>query len=71
MRNIFKNAIKRKGGLTRTVGGKPSEHMESVKKLAKDGTPLQKKQANFFLNILNKSKKKSRGRLLKRIKGEN
>lgn len=69
MKNIFKKIVKNKGGLTQTIGGKPSENMEIVKKLAKNGTALQKKQANFFLNILNKSKKKSRGSLFKRIKG--
>lgn len=48
----IKKAIKRPGALTRLVGGKPSEHMDKVRELAKSGTPLQKKQANFYLNIL-------------------
>lgn len=45
-------AIKRPGALTRAVGGKPSENTGKVKKLASKGTPLQKKQAGYFLNVL-------------------
>ena len=57
-RILFKKAIKRKGALTKAVGGKPSEHMAKVEELAKSGSPLEKKEANFYLNILRKGKKK-------------
>jgi len=48
----FAHAIKRPGALTALVGGKPSEHIGTVRNIAATGTPLQKKQANFYLNIL-------------------
>lgn len=46
--------IKRPGALTADVGGKPSQHMAAVRQLAASGTPLQKKQANYYLNVLSK-----------------
>jgi len=64
-RSVFKNAIKRRGALTRLVGGKPSEHEDRVHELAEHGTSLQKKEANFYLNIL---KKKRKSPLTKRMK---
>ena len=48
----FKDAIKRPDALTRLVGGPPSKNIAKVRKIAATGTPLEKKQANFFLNIL-------------------
>ena len=44
--------IKRPGALTEAVGGKPSKNMKKVRKLAKDGTTLQKQQANYYINYL-------------------
>lgn len=51
-KNFIKDAIKRPGALTKAVGGKPGKNMSKVRELAKSGTPLQKKQANFFLHVL-------------------
>lgn len=49
---FIQSAIKREGALTKLVGGKPSENVAKVKRIAQTGTPLQKRQANFFLNVL-------------------
>lgn len=54
---FIKKSIKRPGGLTENVGGKPSKNIDKVKYLSEHGTPLQKKQANFYLNVLRKSSK--------------
>lgn len=51
------NAIKRPGALTAAAGGKPSHKKKKVRSLAAHGTPLQRKQANFYLNVLAKSKR--------------
>ena len=51
-KNFIQKAIKRPGALTKAVGGKPSEHLSKVKELMKSGTPLQKKQASFYMNVL-------------------
>ena len=59
--NIKKRApivIKRKGALTKRVGGKPSQNIAKVKKIAATGSPLAKKQANLFLNVLNPAAKR-------------
>ncbi len=56
--DFIKNAIKRPGALTKRVGGKPSEHIGKVKQLAKHGSPLAKRQANFFLHVLRPLSKK-------------
>ena len=52
VKKFIKDAIKRPGALTKAVGGKPSDNKKKVSKLAKDGTALQKKQANFYMNVL-------------------
>jgi len=45
--------IKRPGALTaRLKGKKPGKNIAAVKKIAKTGPPLAKKQANFALNVL-------------------
>lgn len=49
------DAIKRPGELTADVGGKPSQHLDRVRALAQNGTPLQKKEAQFYLNVLAKT----------------
>lgn len=48
--------IKRPGRLTKLVGGKPADHMAKVNQLAKNGTPLEKKEANYYKNVLRKGK---------------
>ena len=62
VKDFIKGAIKRPGALTKEVGVKPSDKSSKVKKLAKDGTPLQKKQANFFLNVLKPASKKMKSK---------
>lgn len=57
-KNFIQKAIKHPGSLSRLVGGKPSQHMAKVRELASEGTPLQKKQALFFLKVLNRVKRK-------------
>ena len=66
-KNFIQDAIKRPGALTKLVGGKPSEHLGKVKQIAKSGTPLQKRQASFYLNVLRKvnRKKSSKKSLMK------
>jgi len=59
-KNFIDSAIKRPGALTKAVGGKPSEHMSKVRQLAKSGTPLQKRQANFYLHVLRPASGKKR-----------
>jgi hypothetical protein len=44
--------IRRPGALTALVGAKPSKHVGKVKQIAAHGTALQRKQANFYLNVL-------------------
>lgn len=45
-------AIKRPGALTAAVGGPPSQNLAKVRALAANGTPQQKRQASFYLNVL-------------------
>jgi cell division GTPase FtsZ len=56
-RHFIANAIKRPGALTAAVGGKPSKKKGKVRNLARTGTPLQRRQANFYLNVLAKAKR--------------
>lgn len=51
-RRFIQSAIRRPGGLTRAVGGPPGKNLAKVRALARSGTPLQKRQANFYLNVL-------------------
>lgn len=53
-KHFIQGAIKRPGALTAAVGGKPSQHMGQVEALAKSGSPLQRKQAEFYMNVLRK-----------------
>ena len=66
-RKPLKIKIKRPGALTRLVGGPPTENISKVRSIAAKGTPLQKKQANLFLNIFRKAiiKKRAKRSLLK------
>lgn len=50
--HFIQNAIRRPGALTAAVGGKPSKNMGRVRQLAKTGTPQQKREAGFYLNVL-------------------
>ena len=62
------DSINRPLALTKAVGGKPSENLDKVKSLAKNGTPLQKKQASYYWNVLRKApggKSKGKPSLLK------
>lgn len=58
VKKFIQGAIKRPGALTKLVGGPPSENMAKVRQIAKSGTPLQKRQANFFLRVLSPLTKK-------------
>ena len=57
-KNFIQDAIKRPGALTKAVGGAPGKNLAKVRKLAKSGTPLQKRQASFYLNVLRPAAKK-------------
>jgi hypothetical protein len=50
--NFIAGAIKRPGALTAAVGGKPSQNMGKVDQLAQSGTTQQKREANFYKNVL-------------------
>ena len=52
--NFIAGAIKRPGALTSAVGGKPSKNMGKVRALAKSGSTQQKREADFYLNVLRK-----------------
>lgn len=54
-----KAAIKRPGALTRAKKKGESTHAAATR-LKKSGTPLQKRQANFYLNVLSGGRKKGR-----------
>jgi hypothetical protein len=56
-KNFIAGAIKRPGALTAAVGGKPSQNMGKVKQLEKTGTTLQKRQAQFYDNVLRPASK--------------
>lgn len=59
-KKFIADAIKRPGALTDAVGGKPSKNMGKVKQLEKSGTPLQKKQAGFYDNVLQPANKRKK-----------
>lgn len=52
---FIQGAIKRPGALTAAVGGKPSANMGKVRKLAASGSTRQKREADFYLNVLRKA----------------
>lgn len=54
-----KKAIKRPGALTRAKK-KGEATGTAARRLKKSGTPLQKKQAAFYLNVLSGGRKKKR-----------
>ena len=62
VKDFIKKAIKRKGALTALVGGPPGQDISKVDKIAATGTPLEKSQANFFLNVLRPLARKARKR---------
>lgn len=53
-----KKAIKRPGALTRAKKKGESTNT-AARRLKKSGTSLQKRQANFYLNVLKGGRKKS------------
>ena len=57
-KKFIQKAIKRPGALTKEVKGKPGKNISKVKEIAKSGTELQKRQANFYLNVLRPASKK-------------
>lgn len=69
MADFISGAIKRPGALTALVGGPPSQNLGKVRSIAANGTPLQKREANFYLNALrpaaNSRRKAVMGRLSK------
>jgi len=64
-KNFIQHAIKRPGALRSLVKGPPSEHMAEVREIAKSGTLLQKRQANFFLHVLHPINKKRKSLMKK------
>lgn len=54
-----KKAIKRPGALTRAKK-KGESTGTAARRLKKSGSPLQKKQAAFYLNILSKGRKRKK-----------
>ncbi len=59
-KNFIKGAIKRPGALTKRVGGPPGKNLAKVRQIARTGSTLAKRQANFFLKVLRPASK-SRG----------
>lgn len=64
-KKFIQGAIKRPGALTRLVGGKPSQNIAKVEQIAKTGTTTQKRQANFYLNVLRPAAMKKRSLMKK------
>jgi len=66
-KKFIQGAIKRPGALTKLVGGEPGKNIAKVRKIAESGTPLQKRQANFFLKVLKPAaaKRKAKKSLLR------
>lgn len=62
-KKFIQKAIKRPGALTKLVGGAPGKNLKKVRQIAKTGTPLQKRQANFFLKVLRPAGKKRKSLL--------
>lgn len=60
-RKPLKIKIKRPGALTKLVGGAPGKNISKVRRIAATGTPLEKTQANLFLNVFRKANVKRRG----------
>ena len=48
-------AIRRPGALTAAVGGKPGRNLGKVRWLAASGSTRQKREADFYLNVLRKA----------------
>ncbi len=62
-------AKKRPGALATAVGGPFSANLAKVRELAKNGTPQEKKEALFYLDVLRKAgqAKKQTGKRLDEI----
>lgn len=60
--DFIQESIKRPGALTKLVGGKPSKNIKKVREISKKGTPLQQKQADFYLEVLAPLAKKRKGK---------
>lgn len=58
-KEFISGAIKRPGALTRAKK-KGESTVAAATRLKKSGTPLQKKQANFYLNVLRPASRKRR-----------
>lgn len=63
--NFIASAIKRPGALTAAVGGKPSQHMAIVKRLAA-GSGRTAREARFYENVL---KPGAEAAVVNRLKG--
>jgi hypothetical protein len=59
-KRFIKSAIKRPGALTRAKK-KGESTGAAARRLKKGGTTLQKRQANFYLNVLAPANKKRKG----------
>lgn len=61
-KKFIQDAIKRPGALTKAVGGPPGKNIDKVRKLAESGSPLKKRQAQFYLNVLRPASKRRKGK---------
>lgn len=59
-KKFIAKAVKRPGALTREVGGKPSDRVGKVRYLAKHGSPRERREAEFYLNVLRPAAKRRR-----------
>jgi hypothetical protein len=57
IRKFISSAIKRPGSLTKRAEKNKNTVDEQAKEDIKKGTPLQKKQANFYFKVLKKVKR--------------
>lgn len=67
-RTNVKKAIKRPGALSSRAKRSGRSTSAQARRDKKSGTPLQKKQASFYLNVLTGGKKKSSRKKRKRRK---
>lgn len=57
IKNFIQSAIKRPGALTKRAKKEGRTVNEQAKVDVKSGTPLQKRQGNFYLKVLKKVKR--------------
>ena len=67
VKKFIQGSIKRDGALTKLVGGPPGKNVDKVRKIAKEGTTLQKRQANLFLKTLLPIAKKAKSKNLRSL----